>query len=83
MTLLLEGVTVVAVLSVVIAGSQLPSGLVLARLTPDVVLIAALWVIGLLLVQRAGKACRGMKAGMRPIRALTRNDIVAENPIRR
>lgn len=54
LTLVLEGVVVVAVLAVVIAGSQLPDGLEVLRLTPDVVLIAALWVVGLLLVQRAG-----------------------------
>ena len=53
--LVVEGVTVVAVLAVVITGSQLPSSLEFARLTPDVVLIAAVWVVGLLLVQRAGK----------------------------
>src|SRR6478752_4749288 len=45
----------VAVLSVVVAGSQLPPGLVVARMTPDVVLIAALWIVGLLLVQRANR----------------------------
>lgn len=54
LTLVLEGVVVVAVLAVVIAGSQLPEGLEVLRLTPDVVLIAALWVVGLILVQRAG-----------------------------
>lgn len=55
LTLVLEGLVVVAVLAVVIAGSQLPSGLEVLRLTPDVVLIAALWIVGLVLVQRAGK----------------------------
>lgn len=54
LTLVLEGLVVVAVLAVVIAGSQLPSGLEVLRLTPDVVLIAALWIVGLILVQRAG-----------------------------
>lgn len=54
LTLVLEGLVVVAVLAVVIAGSQLPDGLEVLRLTPDVVLIAALWVVGLILVQRAG-----------------------------
>ncbi len=55
LVLVLEALTVVAVLTVVIAGSQLPDSLVFLRLTPDVVLIAALWVIGLILVRRAGK----------------------------
>ncbi|RWR20973.1 sodium:calcium antiporter [Microbacterium enclense] len=54
LTLVLEGLVVIAVLAVVIAGSQLPDGLELLHLTPDVVLIAALWVVGLILVQRAG-----------------------------
>lgn len=54
LTLVLEGLVVVAVLAVVIAGSQLPDGLEVWRLTPDVVLIAALWIVGLILVQRAG-----------------------------
>jgi cation:H+ antiporter len=66
LTLVLEAIVVVAVLSVVIAGSQLPSGLVFARLTPDVILIAALWVIGLLLVQRAGKTLPWHEEGTAP-----------------
>lgn len=53
--LVLEAIVVVAVLAVVIAGSQLPPGLVFARLSPDVVLIAVIWIVGLFLVQRAGK----------------------------
>lgn len=55
LVLVLEAVVVVAVLAVVMAGSQLPGDLVVARVTPDVVLIAALWLAGLFLVQRAGK----------------------------
>jgi cation:H+ antiporter len=54
LTLVLEGIVVLAVLTVVIAGSQLPAKLEVLRLTPDVVLIAALWLAGLFLVQRAG-----------------------------
>ncbi len=55
LVLVLEGALVVAVLAVVIAGTQLPSTLLFARLTPDVVLIAALWVTGLVLINRAGR----------------------------
>jgi cation:H+ antiporter len=55
LTLVLEGALVVAVLLVVVMGTQLPKGLVVARLTPAVVLIAVLWIVGLLLVQRAGR----------------------------
>jgi cation:H+ antiporter len=66
LTLVLEAVVVVAVLSVVIAGSQLPSGLVFARLTPDVVLIAAIWLVGLFLVRRAGKGLPWHEDGTAP-----------------
>lgn len=55
LVLVLEAVTVIAVLTVVVAGSQLPNTLTLLRFTPDVILIAALWVAGLFLVRRAGK----------------------------
>lgn len=65
LTLVLEALTVVAVLTVVVAGSQLPS-LVVARLTPDVVLIAVLWVVGLLLVQRAGRGLPWHEDGAAP-----------------
>ena len=54
LTLVLEAMVVIAVLSVVVAGSQLPSTLVFLRLAPAGVLIAAIWVTGLLLVRRAG-----------------------------
>lgn len=54
LVLVLEAVVVLAVLTVVIAGSQLPADLEWARLTPDVVLIAGIWLAGLFLVQRAG-----------------------------
>jgi len=62
--LVLEAVVVVAVLAVVIAGSQLPPGLIALRLTPDVVLIAAIWVVGLFLVQRAGKGLPWHESGV-------------------
>ncbi|MBT2501210.1 sodium:calcium antiporter [Curtobacterium sp. ISL-83] len=66
LTLVLEAVVVVAVLAVVIAGSQLPAGLVVARLTPDVVLIAAIWLVGLFLVQRASKGLPWHEDGKAP-----------------
>jgi len=68
LTLVLEGLVVVAVLAVVIAGSQLPDGLEVLRLTPDVVLIAALWIVGLLLVQRAGSHLPWHEDGRAPDR---------------
>ncbi len=66
LTLVLEGLVVVAVLSVVVAGSQLPASLEMARLTPDVVLIAALWAFGLYLVQRAGRGLPWHEDGEAP-----------------
>jgi len=53
LTLVLEAIVVIAVLAVVVAGSQLPATLLFFRLAPAGVLIAALWVGGLLLVRRA------------------------------
>jgi cation:H+ antiporter len=52
--LVLEGAVVVAVLVTVVMGAQLPKGAIAFRLTPDVVAIAALWLVGLVLTQRAG-----------------------------
>src|SRR6478735_4469203 len=54
LVLVLEGLLVVAVLGVVVAGTQLPSDLIAFRVTPDAVLILVLWVAGLLLLQRDG-----------------------------
>ncbi len=56
--LVIEGAVVLAVLVVVVMGTQLLKNLVFARLSPDVVLIAVVWVAGLLLTQRAGKMHR-------------------------
>jgi cation:H+ antiporter len=55
LVLVLEGALVVAVLLVVVMGAQLPKTLVLWRLAPAGVLITAFWVVGLLLIQRAGR----------------------------
>ena len=53
--LVLEGAVVVAVLAVVVMGAQLPRTAIAFRLTPDVVGIAVVWVVGLVLTQRAAK----------------------------
>jgi len=66
LTLVLEALVVIAVLSVVVAGTQLPSTLVFLRLTPAVVLIAAFWVIGLLLVRRSGAGLPWHEDGIAP-----------------
>jgi cation:H+ antiporter len=66
LVLVLEGALVVAVLGVVIAGSQLPGRLVLGRIEPAALLIAVLWVVGLLLVQRAGTSLPWHEQGNPP-----------------
>jgi cation:H+ antiporter len=66
LVLVLEGLLVVAVLGVVVAGTQLPGDLIAFRVTPDAVLIVILWVAGLLLLQRAGHGLPWHEAGEAP-----------------
>ena len=66
LVLVLEGALVVAVLAVVIAGSQLPDTLILGRVAPAALLIAVLWVVGLLLLNKAGKSLPWHEAGNAP-----------------
>jgi cation:H+ antiporter len=66
LVLVLEGILVLAVLAVVIAGSQLPADLIWWRLTPAPVLITCLWIVGLLLVQRAGGRLPWHESGEAP-----------------
>lgn len=63
--LVLEAAAVIAVLSVVVMGNQLQS-LVVWRLAPGEVLIAALWVGSLLLVRQAGKSLPWQERGEAP-----------------
>jgi hypothetical protein len=87
LVLLLEGALVVAVLAVVIAGTQLPASLIVWRITPQSVLIAVLWIAGLFLLKRAGTGCRGMnrvrRQTTRSIRADTAARRVSNTPPRR
>jgi cation:H+ antiporter len=53
LSLVLEGAVVVAVLVACVMGTQLPKDVMAARLSPDVVLIALVWAVGLLLTRRA------------------------------
>ena len=64
--LLLEGVLVVAILAVVVAGTQLSPHLIAFRVTPVAVLIPVIWVIGLLLLQRAGHSLPWHESGEAP-----------------
>lgn len=66
LVLVLEGIAVVAVLAVVVAGTQLPADLMVWRVTPEAVLIAVLWAVSLLLVQRAGKSLPWHESGEAP-----------------
>ena len=66
LVLVREGALVIAVLAVVVAGSRLPAGLVLWRVTPGPVLIAALWVAGLFLLRRAGRSLPWQESGEAP-----------------
>jgi cation:H+ antiporter len=66
LTLVLEAALVVSILAVVVAGSQLPSDLIAFRLTPGPVLILVLWVAGLVLLQRAGRALPWNESGEAP-----------------
>ncbi|HEX6556776.1 MAG TPA: sodium:calcium antiporter [Ktedonobacteraceae bacterium] len=51
--LVLEGVLVISVLVISIMGTQLPTSVIFARLAPGDLLIAALWLIGLWLINKA------------------------------
>jgi cation:H+ antiporter len=53
LVLVLEGTLVIAVLTVAVMGSQMPRSLIVWRLGPGGLLIAVLWVVGLLLLNRA------------------------------
>ena len=53
LALVLEGVLVIAVLTVAIMGTQLPPSLIFERLAPADLLIAALWVAGIWLISKA------------------------------
>ena len=55
LTLVIEGLLVVAVLIVAVMGTQLPGSLIYLRIGPDALLIAILWVVGVWLVGRANK----------------------------
>jgi len=66
LTLVLEGLVVLAVLAAVVMGTQLPKSIVHLRLSPDVVLITVIWVVGLVLTRRAEKGLRWSNSGEAP-----------------
>ncbi|MFG2668231.1 sodium:calcium antiporter [Streptomyces sp. NPDC048387] len=64
--LVLEGALVVVVLAVVVMGTQLPASIHAARLAPASVAIAVIWIIGLLLLSRAGRGLPWREGGDAP-----------------
>src|SRR3954447_5098079 len=66
LVLVVEGLLVVAVLVVVVAGTQLPNDLVAFRLAPAAVLIFLIWLVGLLLISRAHQTLPWHEAGEAP-----------------
>jgi cation:H+ antiporter len=55
LTLVIEGLLVIAVLILAVMATQLPASLILARVTPDAALIALFWVAGVWLIARANR----------------------------
>ncbi|KAB0676173.1 sodium:calcium antiporter [Aureimonas leprariae] len=55
LTLVIEGLLVVAVLIVAIMGTQLPASLVYARVGRDALAIALIWILGVWLIGRANR----------------------------
>ena len=55
LTLVIEGLLVVAVLIIAIMGTQLPPSLIVFRVGPDALAIALVWILGVWLIGRANK----------------------------
>jgi cation:H+ antiporter len=64
--LVLEGVTVMAVLVVVVMGSQFPPSFHFGRMTPASLLITAIWLIGLWMISKARKGLPWNESGEAP-----------------
>jgi cation:H+ antiporter len=66
LVLVLEGALVVVVLAVVVMGTQMPGDLSFARIGPAPLAVTALWVAGLVLLDRAGKGLPWREGGDAP-----------------
>jgi len=66
LTLVLEGLLVIAVLIIAIMGTQLPPSAILERITPGGLLIAVLWLVGLWLIDKASKGLPWHEQGNAP-----------------
>src|SRR5690242_15548563 len=66
LVLVLEGVLVITVLAAVVMGTQLPADLSFARLDPASLAITAIWITGLILLNRAAKGLPWREGGDAP-----------------
>jgi cation:H+ antiporter len=66
LVLVLEGALVIGVLTVAVMGSQLPPSLIVWRVEPEALLIATLWVAGLLLLNKARAGLPWQEKGEAP-----------------
>ena len=66
LVLVLEGALVMAVLTVVVMSTQLPSSLVFERIAPGGLVIAVLWGVGLLLLNKARSGLPWQERGEAP-----------------
>ena len=64
--LVLEGVLVISVLVISIMGKQLPASLIFLNLAPGDLLIAALWLVGVWLINKARKDLPWQEKGRAP-----------------
>lgn len=64
--LVLEGVLVISVLVISLMGTQLPTSIIFARLAPGDLLIAALWLVGLWLINKARTGLPWQEKGRAP-----------------
>lgn len=55
LTLILEGTLVIAILSLVVVGHQLPASVIFLRVTPAGLLICLAWIVGIKLISKAQK----------------------------
>jgi cation:H+ antiporter len=80
LSLVLEGVLVIAVLTVAVMGSQLPSSLIVWRVEPGGLLIAVLWIAGIWLISKARGGSPGTRKGWPP--AARRSTVATPRPKR-
>ena len=66
LSLVLEGALVIAVLTVAVMGSQLPTSLIVWRVEPGGLLIAALWIAGIWLISKARAGLPWHEEGVAP-----------------